>query len=243
MSTLKRDTWPSRAVAVEKARKIFKRWDPRVFELWTKHGYRDLPTPTDSVNEQSGRNAPPPATLATSKHQETFMYGRLAPNNNDVAGGYDEPWYPQTGLSLSGMQGQDWHLTCRTEASLSAKLVGCLRPSVLYVSGSRSDHCRSGRHKQLAETTGTAFGDGARTSRNRVQHIVVENASHSLPQEEIRATAEAVATWMSHELQQWQRKERERKSRWEGQLQSERSALSSEWISAVEHSRSRPSKI
>ena len=243
MSTLKRDSWPSRAVAVEKARKVFKRWDPRVFEIWTKHGYRDLPTSTDSVNGQNGKDTPPPVTLATTKHQETLMYGRLAPNNNHAARGYDEPPYPQTGLSLSGMQGQDWHLACRTEASLSAKLVVYLWPSVLYVSGSRSDHCRNGRHKQLAENTGTAFGDGARMSRNRVQHLVIEKGSHSLPQEEVRATAEAVATWMSQELQQWQLKERESKSHWEGQLQSEKSALPSEWISAVEYSRSRPSKI
>lgn len=242
LSTLKRDAWPSRAVAVEKARKVFKRWDPRVFELWTKYGYRDLPATStaDSVNEQN-RNDTPPVTLATTKHQETLMYARLAPNNNHAAHGYDEPWFPQTELVLSGMKSQDWHLTCRAEASLSDKMVVYLRPSVLYASGSRSEHCRNRRHKRLAEKTGTAFGDGARMSRNRVQHIVIEKASHSLPQEEVGATAEAVATWMSQELQQWQRKERESKSHWEGHLQ--KSALPSEWISAVESSRSRPSKI
>lgn len=245
LSTLKRDTWPSRAVAIEKARKVFKRWDPRVFELWAKHGYRDLPATStaDSVTEQNGKDTPtpPPVTLATTKHQETLMYARLAPNNDYAARGYDEPWYPQTELVLSGMKSQDWHLTCRAEASLSDKMVVYLRPSVLYVSGSRSDHCRNGRHKRLAEKTGTAFGEGARMSRNRVQHIVIEKASHSLPQEEVGATAEAVATWMSQQLQEWQRKERESRSHWAGQLQ--KSALPSEWISAVEYSRSRPSKI
>ena len=72
MSTKKRDVWSSRAEAAEKSHKVLKAWDPRVFELWKKYGYRDLPTAMYPAPEDGTR----PVTLTTTKHQETIMYTR-----------------------------------------------------------------------------------------------------------------------------------------------------------------------
>lgn len=214
MSTLKRDTWPSRAVAVDKARQVFQRWDPRVLDLWAQYGYREVPSPTpgDAV------------TLATTKHQETLLYGRLAPIHTSLT--YDRASYPQIGLPLPTMRGPDWHISTRSEAFLSARMVVYLRPPVLYLSGARSAHCQNGMHKQLADRTGTAFDE------HRVQHVVIDKAGHSLPQEQVGATAEAIRSRMAQEMQQWQHKQGE----------GLESTLPAEWVAAVHNSR-RPAKI
>lgn len=77
MSTAKRDVWPSREVAAEKSRKLLKAWDPRVFELWKKFAYRELPT---ALHPQTPTDGSRPVTLTTTKQQETIMYTR--PNVN-----------------------------------------------------------------------------------------------------------------------------------------------------------------
>lgn len=251
MSTAKRDVWPSRAAAIEKACRVFKRWDPRVLQQWAEYGYRDLSTTSHLAHEQSAKDAPPPVTLATTKHQETLMYGRLNSNKQaqqglntrDAHGERDEPSITQDGLPVPGLIGPDSHMSCRIEAWLSAQMVVYLRPSVLYLSGSRSDHCRNGIHKELAEKTGTAFGGSGGMLHNRVRHVVIEKGSHSLPQEEVGATAEAMAPWMQQELQRWRRGEDRIASGWAGQSQSEKSNLPPEWMLALNTNKEKSSKL
>ena len=45
-STNRRDRWPSRVAAEAsfKRSKFYQSWDPRVLDLWVKHGLRELPT-------------------------------------------------------------------------------------------------------------------------------------------------------------------------------------------------------
>lgn len=251
MSTSKRDTWPSRAVAIEKARKIFKRWDPRVFQKWVEYGYRNLSTTSDLAHEQNAKDAPPPVTLATTKHQETLMYGRLNQNNQvqhglnnrDAYRGQGQPDTTQDGLPVVDLIGPEWHMSCRIEAWLSAQMVVHLRPSVLYLSGSHSDHCRNGIHKELAEKTGTSFCGSGGMPQNRVRHVVIEKGNHSLPQEKVGAIAEVMAPWIQQEVQRWQQSEHRIASGWAGQSQSDKSTLPPEWTLAVNMNKERPSKL
>lgn len=251
MSTSKRDIWPSRAAAIEKAHKVFKHWDPRVLQQWAEYGYRDLSTTSHLAHEQRVKDAPPPVTLATTKFQETLMYARLNSNkqaqhglnNWDAHGEHDEPSTTQDGLPVTGLIGPDWHISCRIEAWLSAQMVVYLRPSVLYLSGSRSNHCRNGIHKELAGKTGTAFSGSGGMPHNRVRHVVIEKGGHFLPQEETGAIAEVMAPWMQQEVQRWRRSEDRIASGWAGQSQSEKSALPPEWMLALDRNKEKSSKL
>lgn len=251
MSTIKRDVWPSRAEAVEKARKIFKRWEPRVMQKWAEYGYRDLPTAIHPAHEKREKDAPPPVTLATTKHQETLLYGKINSNttvqpgfnNRDAHGKPVELRAPHDGLAVYGMAGPDWHMSCRIEAWLCSQVVVHLRPPVLFLSGARSEQYRHGLHKELAEKIGTAFSGSGGMPLNQVRHYVLEG-SHFIPHEEPGALAAVIAPWTQQELQLWQRDEERIASEWAGQSQSEKSTLPSEWISRAKPSKpSKPSKL
>ncbi|KAB8211982.1 alpha/beta-hydrolase [Aspergillus parasiticus] len=242
-SSLKRDIWPSRAAAIEKARGAFKAWDARVFQRWTEFGYRDLPTAIYPTSPTLGQDATPPVTLATTKYQETMTYIRmnmrrhiqLGLSDRDAHLGDEEPSPPHDALEVPDMLGPlaPDQRCYRPESILAAKLVPHIRPSVLYVSGSRSPLCRVGTHEELARKTGTGFGGSGGMPYNRVRHVLVDHAGHSVPLERVDATAEAVGLWMQEEVQRWRADQARIASGWEGRSLREKSMFSPEWLETM----------
>ncbi|PIG82642.1 hypothetical protein AARAC_006443 [Aspergillus arachidicola] len=244
-SSLKRDIWPSRAEAIDKARGLFKTWDVRVFQRWTEFGYRDLPTAIYPGSPTLAKDAPPPVTLATTKYQETMMYNRmnvqrhiqLGLSDRDAHLGDEESSPPHDALEVPDMLGPlaPGQQCYRPESILAAKLVPHIRPSVLYISGSRSPLCRAGTHGQLARKTGTGFGGSGGMPYKRVRHVVVEHASHSVPQEQVDATASAVGSWMQEEVQRWRENQARIASGWEGRPLREKSMFPPEWLEIMDN--------
>ncbi|KAK9450481.1 alpha/beta-hydrolase [Limtongia smithiae] len=78
MSSRRRDVWKSQADAERyfKSKVLYKRWDPRVFEIWMRHGLRELPTPLypDGVEGE--------LTLATTRFQEVYAFVEPNPQHN-----------------------------------------------------------------------------------------------------------------------------------------------------------------
>ena len=131
-STRRRDLWPSREearISFDKS-KFYQTWDSRVLDIWIKHGLRALPTkihPTTNSKE---------VTLMTTKHQEvlTFMRGNF-PNEQNPAP-TTEPsllMHPDVDLSL-GIVTPFY----RPETPLVFAHLPSLRPSVLYIFGTKS---------------------------------------------------------------------------------------------------------
>ncbi|EAQ82891.1 hypothetical protein CHGG_11067 [Chaetomium globosum CBS 148.51] len=88
-STNRRDIWDSRAAAAARFAKspFYRAWDPRVLDLWVRHGLRALPTELYPYPPGAARTSPtattpnpnatdPPVTLTTTKHQELFTFLR-----------------------------------------------------------------------------------------------------------------------------------------------------------------------
>ncbi|KAE8308111.1 toxin biosynthesis protein [Aspergillus transmontanensis] len=245
-SSLKRDIWPSRAEAIDKVRGLFKAWDARVFQRWTEFGYRDLPTAIYPGSPTLAKDAPPPVTLATTKYQETMIYNRmnvqrhiqLGLSDRDAhLGDEEESSPPHDALEVPDMLGPlaPGQQCYRPESILAAKLVPHIRPSVLYISGSRSPLCRAGTHGQLARKTGTGFGGSGGMPYKRVRHVVVEHASHSVPQERVDATASAVGSWMQEEVQRWRENQARIASGWEGRPLREKSMFPPEWLETMDN--------
>ncbi|KAJ5225731.1 hypothetical protein N7468_006956 [Penicillium chermesinum] len=206
MSAKRRDVFRSRAEATEQYRKVLKAWDPRVFDLWARYGYRDLPTaihPTvPKAIAHSTDPADVPVTLATTKHQETLMYARLNLNRHVELG-------VPAGQTHLGQQ------VCRSEHLLSSKLVPFLRPTVLYVSGAGSPLCKAGVHARAAKRTGTQWGGSGGVEYERVEHVLVPKAGHTLPLEKVADTAAVMGPWIAKEVERFGADEQRLQEGWE----------------------------
>ncbi|KAH0603738.1 uncharacterized protein H6S33_007397 [Morchella sextelata] len=73
-SARRRDVWGGMEEAEKfiRGRPFYKRWDPRVLELYLKYGFRALPTAI--YPDATG------VTLATTKHQEVYTFLRRMPD-------------------------------------------------------------------------------------------------------------------------------------------------------------------
>jgi hypothetical protein len=243
MSNKKRDAWSSREAAIEKAEKAFKTWDPRVFKLWKKFGYRDLPT---CIYPEKPTNGTRPVTLTTTKHQETMMYTRPnvkrhtqlgAPegknyttlNSSENRPPHDPLLFPDVLGALSPTQ-----KSYRPESILAFKLIPHIRPSVIYVSASDSALGKTGVHLAAAKLTGTGFGGSGGLESGRVQYSVIQKAGHFLPQEKVIDTAHILGFWLSQELQRWQEDEARVDDGWKELSGKEKSSFQPEWKAVVE---------
>ncbi|KAJ5533125.1 toxin biosynthesis protein [Penicillium frequentans] len=238
MALSKKDVWPSRQVAAEKARKVFPHWDPRVFSRWVQYGYRDLPTLLypETENGTSGT----PVTLSTTKHQEVLMYTR--PNLDR----HQELGLPQTGegderppphdpLFFPDVMGKlpKGYQFYRYESILAWRMLPHLRPSVLYIGGSNGTMEKSGTLLRGAKRTGTRWGGSGGMEYDRVKHITVENAGHDVPLQKITETADAMALWIAQEVERWRGNERRIAAGWDGLSAREKAVFPDEWKDAL----------
>lgn len=243
MSVKKRDSWPTREAAIEKAGKAFKTWDPRVLELWKTFGYRDLPT---CIHPEKPAIGTRPVTLTTTKHQETMMYTRpnvkrhthlgalegktyTDPTSSEIAPPHDPVLFPDVLGPLTPIQ-----KTYRPESILGFKILPHIRPSVIYISASDSALGKAGKHLDAANLTGTGFGGSGGLESGRVQYSVIEKAGHFLPQERVKETGQILGSWLSQELQRWQEDEARVADGWKELSGKEKSSFQPEWKEVVE---------
>ncbi|KAJ5118968.1 hypothetical protein N7448_010676 [Penicillium atrosanguineum] len=254
MSTKKRDVWPSREEAAENSLKVLKAWDSRVFELWKKYGYRDLPTAMYPAPKDGTR----PVTLTTTKHQETIMYTRPNVKRHTQLGvpqpqAYTEPKPGETGppphdpLLFPDVLGPllPDQKSYRSESILAYKMVEHIRPSVLYVSASHSPLGKGGEHADAARRTGTRFGGSGGMEAGRVQYVRIKKAGHTVPQEKVAETASVLGPWIKQEIQRWQEDEARISEDWRDRPIREKSGLPLDWNEVIGSLRlpKRPAKI
>lgn len=242
MSTKKRDVWPSREAAASHAHQRLKAWDARVFQRWKEFGYRDLPTaiyPRQPLTDDGCSTARTrPVTLTTTKHQETTMYARPNTKRHRQLGEARSPSQAsETGgpahdaLLVPDMLGalRPGQRSYRPEPMLAYRLVRHVRPSVLYVSGSRSALGAAGEHADAARRTGTGFGGSGGMEYGRVRYVVVQGAGHGVPLEEVVETARALGPWLGQELRRWRQDEARVADGWRGRSVREKSSFPEGW--------------
>ncbi len=199
LSTNRRDIWPSRAVAAEKFRasKFYQQWDPRVLEKWIEFGLRDLPTEQYPELPPGANKNDPPVTLSTTVMQEVYLYlrpyyrdPRLLQDDEALPEDLDPPFDMPEGRQL-------YH-----------KLPE-LKPSVLFVFGSKSEASPLDLRQDKMKRTGSGYGGSGGAENGRVKEVVLD-CGHLVGMEKPVESAEATAGFMAEELGRWEAREKER---------------------------------
>lgn len=131
MSTYRRDRWSSREEAARSFRKVYKSWDPRVFDLWMLHGLRDVAPGSQEV------------TLTTTKLHEVSsylrpMFGRALPDL-DQRIALALPFY-------------------RAEIVRTFQNLQHVRPKTLFIFGSESPYALPESRRERLDVTGVGVG-------------------------------------------------------------------------------------
>lgn len=224
-SAFRRDLWPSRAAAAAsfKKSKFYQAWDPRVLDLWIKHGLRDLPTelypattnlPNSAVpvtTEPTIAPEPPEekqVTLTTTKHQEVFTFLRpKVPHDPSTTSTPNRLTHPDDS-PLENPRAPFY----RPEPIIIFHNLPFLRPSVLYIFGTESALSAPEFRAEKMVTTGTGVSGSGGAAEGRVKEVLMEGVGHLIPMERVEETAEACAGWLGAEMGRWRvQEERERK--------------------------------
>ncbi|KAH6605658.1 hypothetical protein Trco_004811 [Trichoderma cornu-damae] len=211
LSTFRRDTWPSRAAAAAsfRSKKFYQSWDPRVLDLFIRHGLCDVsPSSGSSAASEGDGQSQTPVRLTTTKHQEVFTFVRplwpaLDPTgsllvNPSLAPDHDldpnaPPFFP----------------IYRPEGNNTAARLPHLRPPVLYVFGGTSDISPPHLTREKLDTTGIGVGGSGGAKAGRVKHVTHPDSGHLIPLEEPLFCAKAAAEWAKAEIEKWWGEEKE----------------------------------
>ncbi|KAI6890527.1 putative toxin biosynthesis protein [Hortaea werneckii] len=226
MSCTRPELWDNREDAEGMSAWLFKSWDPRVLKLWNKYGLRG--TPTLAYPE------PNKITLATSKAQEAWMYGRnwfdsLSP---DGKGGYAtvaaRTKYPDLHPGVL-----ETHPFYRPEDLYVWNALPSLRPRTLYICPDSGPMSNPKAHQEKLERTGSGLGGNGGVKCGHVSAAKVQGTGHLLPFEKPAECARLAAEWLGREVLSW----RER-SRFEKESRDDKSddmvRLSEKWMKEVE---------
>lgn len=210
MSTVRRDVWPTRESAETSLRKAFSKMDPRVLDRYVKYALRNVPTavykPGDIITTPAGRgkaststSVPTTAvTLTTTKAQEAWAYADLNMDPPDA--------HLDRLLRADWDQNEEWpQRTGRPECSLAQKELEYVRPSTLFVFGSKSPFARPADQDLKLKITGTARGGNGGHAVGAVQKQVIDGAGHLVALENVDKAADVGAEWLSHSVEQWKK--------------------------------------
>ena len=236
-STFRRDVWPSRHAAAENFRRnrFYQRWDPRVLELWIRHGLRELPTklyPRESSDEKSplaggstfeesseaknrsSSSREKPVTLTTTKHQEvlTFLRANHPPKGIPLS---QHKSNPRTHRDVPMMNPMKPYY--RPEPLLTFGQLPFLRPHCLYIFAETSPLSSPEMRKDKMEVTGTGVGGSGGWLEGAVEDVVVgDGAGHFLPFERPLVTSKHMVAWLQKQATRFETEEAEEKCEWAG---------------------------
>lgn len=225
-STPRRDIWPSREAAAERFRggKFFQSWDPRVLDLWIKHGLRQAPT---ELFPSEGAEPDERVTLTTSKHQELFMF--LRPTYRGIPG---EEYRDQDPVSDQEYPGYPFY---RPEPLQVFRRLPELRPSTLYIFGEKSELSPPEQREAKMSRTGTGVGGSGGAAAGRVKEVVLD-CGHLVAMEKVQECAESITAFLGSEMERWRREKEEFEKFWNRKKRREQITIDEHWVDRVKPS-------
>lgn len=226
--TFKRDKWPSYEAATKSILKspFYKEWDPRIRELYTKYGFRNLPT---KHHPEEGTEA---VTTTTTKAQEILSFGKGAypPNQRDLP---LDKWTPDPIRHPDLGEWRDkGNAFYRPESIITFAQLPHLRPSVLFIIGENSPMYSSSPNgrKDILSATGTGVGGSGGVAKGMVAEAVVKGGSH-LPvfTHSIHMAEEVVGPRIGEEMRKWAETERRELAEWETWEEGKRGQVDPDW--------------
>lgn len=231
-STSRRDLWPSRQEAGSKfrANRFYQAWDPRVLELWIKHGLREVPTalyPSSSSESQREGEEDKRVTLTTSKHQELFTFLRRS-------------YIPRSIAEFTGDKDPLIDLEFPSYKFYRSEPLGVLRrlpevrPSVLYIFGGKSDLSSPELRAQKLELTGSGVGGSGGVKKGKVKEFVLPETGHLVAMEKVGECAGAISGWLGGEMKRWREERKDFERMWvKGKDEKEKSTIDEGWAGEV----------
>ncbi|THY21367.1 putative toxin biosynthesis protein [Aureobasidium pullulans] len=208
MPSFRRDLWPSRQAAEAAFRKnvLLKPFDPRVVDKILQHSIR--PTPTLLYPEKEGENkkGEQSYTLTTPKHQEALSIAR--PNYEHV------DWINKPDIKARHTHPDIWPCApymppfYKSEGRTAWMFLPYLRPSVLWLYGTKSYTMDPIERSEKMKRTGTEWNGSGGAAMGRVKEEFIEDTGHFLCFEKIKETAEKVSEWLDGEVKIWKDLER-----------------------------------
>lgn len=209
LSVKRRTNWPSRSEAAAgfKRSKFYQSWDPRVLDLWTQYGIRQISEDSEKVE------------LATPRDQEILAFLRV-----DQLGIEKRVQSVEDQNELEATELYDFF--DRREIYETFHRLSKLEPSALFIHGGLSavspPDVRRGRIQQTLLGRTVVVNKPLRS----VDNVLFDDIGHLIPMEIPRRTAEAIAEWLPNELREVQRLEDEDMKAWAGLPKEARSKLS-----------------
>ncbi|KAI0469324.1 prolyl aminopeptidase-like protein [Xylaria cf. heliscus] len=222
LSTIRRDTWPSREAAEKTFRhsRFHSSWDPRVLDAWITHGICETP---------DGK-----ATLTTPRDQELFTYFRPLYPYVRADGTLDRDGAPDYDQALLGPP--DPHSSFpfyRGESSAVLTRLPHVRPSVLWMFGGASNvNLPLSIRKEVVRSCGSGSDGSGGVAAGRVAEITLEGYGHMFPMEVPGLAASHAATWVGREMQQYREAQREY-DEWTRLPMSEKTTMSQQFVDAM----------
>ncbi|GKZ32172.1 hypothetical protein AbraIFM66950_001352 [Aspergillus brasiliensis] len=208
-SVHRQDTWPSREAATKSLRReaFYQTWDIRVFARLVEHGLRDDPKESHVEGGNGQSHEPMPVRLATPLIQHLASLGRPY---HDLPAPDAGPHDPRNRLTHPDLDPE--LLTSlpfyRPEITALFPRLPHLRPSVLYVYGSKSNLSLPEFRSDKLRTTGIATGGSGGAAAGRVREVVIQGYSHQVPFEAVNECADEVARWLACESKRWSEEEK-----------------------------------
>ncbi|KAH9828877.1 toxin biosynthesis protein [Teratosphaeria destructans] len=226
--TSRRDKWPSRQAAVDHFSKspVHRQWDSKVLELYLEHGLIDLPAEAE--------REPGPAALKTPKHQEAVNFARAAwpkfrdqqPTSETVQ--FDRQSHPEA-IAVPNAPGNPMY---RPEMTKTFEQLPSLRPSCLYVYGSKSvfSSSKPEKRREKLQATGVGSGGSGGVEEGRVKESEIEGGTHWAPFEKPAEVAGQMGIWLDQEIELWRVSEEAESQAWEGVPVEQRSMVDDDWV-------------
>lgn len=219
-SARRRDRWTNRAEArstlLQNA--FYRNWDPRVFDRYLASELRDVPTrlyPGDEGEEG--------VTLTTPRDQEVLLYLRPnlpTPTHPDPSEDPDRTVNPDVDPASKELIPFYCPGPMRSLHNLPH-----LRPSVLWIVGSKSPFSTKQVIDHRLQHTGVGVDGSGGAKHGQVRHRVLPGG-HFLPFESVPQVAHVACEWIVDVLERWRRLESERRTRWSQIAREERQRMS-----------------
>lgn len=218
------NSWPSREAAAAEFKKhpFYKAWDPRVMELWCKHGVREVPV---SSNDKTSPHPETEFILTTPPSQEAFVFVR---ENFDGAGVDGKPVNRKTHPDLDPR----WpliHPFYFPGCNSTFERLPQVRPSVLYVFPTQSNISSREQNEKKLAATGVGVGGSGGVPAGRVKGINFEGHGHLFPMEAVKQTANVVSEWIDQELAIWRKDEEAFRKMWTLKSKAEKQTVDERW--------------
>jgi hypothetical protein len=207
-----------------------------VLKKWIKYGLRDIPTavyPLDNESHGKTGRADIPVTLTTTRHQEVFNSARPVWDHSGRSGSHLT--HPDLDQSIP-----ESYKFYRPEPARVFAQLAFLRPSVLYIYGSKSGFAFPALTTDKLKNTGTAVGGSGGAASGRVKEILLDQVGHLIPLEVPQRCAENVAPWLRSELSRWNSEEKALAARFDRTTATEQAFSSDQWKKPFASPGSRP---